>query len=231
MAKRSQPYRPKVFISYKASGTDAEVAQVLRETLVANKVAVPAWRDKEDLRPGSRAILEIQAAIADCDFFLLLVSPRSVLKSRWCRREWGRADYLNKVIVPLIVEEVAPRDLPLELEGLQWIDVQRGLDKGLPQLLRLLSVAAVETGERSDPLDRDDRRIRALAHVFYIFAGNPAVSLFNVRHMISDLGKECLETERARRVVELIHNPKIRDYRDAGDALMRLWEAPASKPR
>ena len=135
MAKRFQPYRPRVFISYAARGTDAETAQALREALVGHKVRVPSWRDMEEIPPGSRAIREIQVGIAQCDFFLLLVSPRSVLESRWCPRELSRADRLQKIIVPLILETVEPENWPLELEGAQWIDVQRGLAKAMPQIV------------------------------------------------------------------------------------------------
>jgi hypothetical protein len=160
-----QKYRPSVFISYASRGTDAEFALALRSALVEHKIVVPAWRDKEDLRPGARAIADIQAGIAGCDFFLLLVSPRSITQSRWCPREWGRADRLRKTIVPLILETVPWPDLPLELEGIQWIDAQQGLQEALPPLLRLLGVTDAPLALESDPLDRDSRRIRAFAQV------------------------------------------------------------------
>jgi hypothetical protein len=63
-----QKYRPSVFLSYASRGTDAEFALALRSALVEHKIVVPAWRDKGDLRPGARAIADIQAGIAGCDF-------------------------------------------------------------------------------------------------------------------------------------------------------------------
>lgn len=230
MAKRFQPYRPRVFISYAARGTDAETAQALREALVGHKVRVPSWRDMEEIPPGSRAIREIQVGIAQCDFFLLLVSPRSVLESRWCPRELSRADRLQKIIVPLILETVEPENWPLELEGAQWIDVQRGLAKAMPQLLTLLGVTVAAGIAVLDPADRDDRRMRALAYAHTRFESMGAAYSWNVRQILSDFGKESMETERAIRIVEKVRKARIGTCIEASQALLRAWEAPGKIP-
>lgn len=230
MTKRSQPYRPRVFISYAARGTDAETAQALREALMRSKVRVPAWRDKEEIHLGRRAIQEIEVGIAECDFFLLLVSPRSVLESRWCPREWSRADELGKIIVPLILETLELAKWPLMLAGVQWIDVQRGLAKAMPQLLSLLGVTVAAGIAELDPADRDDRRMRALASAYARFEPMGAAHSWNVRQILSEFGKECMETERAIRIVEHVRNARIGTCSEAREALLQKWEAPGKTP-
>src|SRR4051812_34898314 len=138
--KKTVTYRPRAFISYCARGIDQKVAKALRGSLTKNKVRVDAWRDREDLEPGSRYVLEFQAAIAACDFFVAMLSPRSIA-SKWCRREWARADRLGKHVLVLYVDDVDEIQWPLELEGLQYIDVRAGLKNGLGPLLAFLGVA------------------------------------------------------------------------------------------
>jgi hypothetical protein len=227
---RNRTYRPSVFISYAARGTDQETAQVLRDSLEANKVRVPAWRDKEDLRPGTRAIHAIQRGIAECDFFLLLVSPRSVLRSRWCPREWRRADRLGKVIIPLVLEPVPDDAWPLELEEQQWLDFQRGVEHGLPDLLAAIGVATSRARPGRDPLDRDDDRMRALAGVFYYFASNPLMGLRNVQAVVRNL-RVCVETDRAAQIVDEVCRRTFPDCRQAGDVLLQVWDAPTTRGR
>jgi hypothetical protein len=190
---------------------------------------VPAWRDKEEIHLGRRAIQAIEVGIAECDFFLLLVSPRSVLESRWCPREWSRADELGKIIVPLILETIELAKWPLVLAGVQWIDVQRGLAKAMPQLLTLLGVTVAKGIAELDPADRDDRRMRALAgaHCRFDSTGAPP---WNVRQILAELGKECMETERAIRVVEDVRNLRIGTCSEASKALLQEWEAPVRTP-
>jgi TIR domain len=165
VAQRS-PYRPHVFISYYSRGVDAKVAKALRGALSKHRVRVDAWRDRENLTPGTKFILELQKAIATCDFFILLLSPRSV-GSEWCRKEWLRAIRLKKYLIVLFLEDVSAEQWPLELEGLQYIDTQRGLREALPSLFSTLGVEGDDDDPLDDPLDRDSARMEEFANFFY----------------------------------------------------------------
>lgn len=140
MGKR-QAYRPQVFISYYARGTDLEIATSLRIALQGSNVRIPAWRAQEDIPAGAPGIRAIEKAISESDYLLALMSPRSATQSKWCRRERGRADTLGKTIIPLIVEKIPSADYPLELEGEQRISFELGVEKGLPELLARLGVS------------------------------------------------------------------------------------------
>jgi hypothetical protein len=46
----------------------------------------------------------------------------------------------------------------------------------------------------------------------------------------AELGKECMETERAIRVVEDVRNLRIGTCSEASKALLQEWEAPVRTP-
>ena len=233
MAKKT-PYRLRAFISYYSRGTDGKVAKTLRAVLVQHRVRVDAWRDREDLEPGSTFILEIQTAIAVCDFFVLLLSRRSVA-SAWCRRERERAIALGKPVIVLYVDEVDAVDWPLELQGLQYIDVRSGLEAGLHQLLATLGVDDGEADPLDDPLDRDAARMETFAQFFYYFAGNPLLNAATTKLLVRRQGPEMLETSRAKDIVERVCTSPSTSCRALGDAILELWKTPAPvlprKPR
>ena len=224
--KKTVTYRPHVFISYCSRGIDLKVATSLRKALTEQRVRVDAWRDREDLEPGSKFLREIEKAIARCDFFLLMLTPRSVA-SKWCRREWSRAVRLEKHLIILYVEDVPDAAWPLELEGLQHIDVRGGLKKGLGSLLATLGVTDVGAGVQDDPLDRDDDRINALAQVFYMFASNPLLNAATTKILVGQLGPSVLETPRAKHVIERVCAADSTDCRALGDAVLEHWNKPA----
>jgi hypothetical protein len=234
MTKGPVPYRPRVFISYYSRGTDAKVAKTLREALSKYRVRVAAWRDREDLEPGSKFILSFQKALATCNFFVLLLSPRSIA-SPWCRREWLRALRLDKHVIVLYLHEVPPADWPLELEGLQYIDVRSGLAVGLGQLLKTLGVAADEPDPLDDPLDRDAARMDAFARFFFYCASNPLLPAANAKVIVRQQGPAMLESARAKDIIECVCVSNSTNCRELGDAILNLWNAPAPvlppKPR
>jgi hypothetical protein len=167
---------------------------------------VTAWRDKEALEVGDDAIEEIEAGIDSADFFLFLLSPRATA-SKWCRRELGRADTLGKPILPLLVEEVGAREMPLQLQDKQWLDFRVGVLAGLPVLLQQLGVLDQKIAEvREDPLTRDAGRIPALAQAMYHMGRGIGLESYRggLQLMIQNLGRAVLETPRARRLMDNI---------------------------
>lgn len=219
-----EPYRPDVFISYAVCEPDGEIAAALRESLATNEVRVTAWRAQEDLELGSKFIEEIENAIASCNYFLLVLSPRSVA-SDWCRREWLRALRLKKPMFILQVEEVPPVKSPLELEGLQYLNFRQGVAKGLPFLLNALGVAALNEVPPTDPLDRDAPRMNALAQVLFYFDSNPSLNAAGTKALVGRLGPDVLETPRAKAIIAEICSLDA-DCRTLGNEILRRWGAP-----
>jgi hypothetical protein len=90
---------PMVFISYRR-GSSWGQARSIEQSL--RKRGADVFIDIDDINEGKFAET-IQKAIADCDFFLPVLAPRT-LDSEWVRREIAHAIQLKKTIVPLLVD-------------------------------------------------------------------------------------------------------------------------------
>jgi hypothetical protein len=213
--KNKTPYRPLVFISYYSRGTDAKVATALRKALVVHRVRVDTWRDREDLEPGSTFAIEIQKAIVACDFFIIVLSRRSV-GSLWCRRERGRAEDLKKTIIILYADDVDAADWPLELQGIQYVDVRSGLKSGMSSLLATLGVAEAGAIVLDDPLDRDAARITEFAQFFFTFDSNRLLPAANAKLVVRRQGPVMLETPRAKDIIERVCTSNETNFRALG---------------
>jgi len=218
-----------VFLSHSAREPDHSVTQSLAEALTG--VGLDVWWDRDGLEGGDFFAVEILEAIIRQRFFLFIVSPRSV-ESRWCLRELVRATELGKQTIPLILEEVPDGILPLELAGLQYVQISRGVDDALPAILRALGAGPSSPGLPNDPFARDGRLISAIATQLpyaTTFTGS-----LNMVLLLEKIGLECCETERARTIFAGMRNDKnwslsgaVKkiDYRKVKDYLLRTWES------
>ena len=130
----------RIFLSY----AHADLAQARRLWEILNLIpAVDVWFDKESLLPGQAWKTEIRTAIGDSDFFLLLLSQKSVTKQGFYQREVRRA--LE------ILEEHPPGEIYLipvrlddchlhfdELKALQYVDLFPDWNAGVDRILRVL---------------------------------------------------------------------------------------------
>jgi len=97
-----------VFISY---STDARPwAEKLSESLESKGVST--WTDFKSIRPGERWLEEIQRALDDARYFLLVVGPRNAI-GEWQDREWQGALQRtwtdpNKRIIPVLIHDATP---------------------------------------------------------------------------------------------------------------------------
>jgi hypothetical protein len=105
------------FISY--SHGDRQYVQRLAEHLLAQ--GVESWFDYRIL-PGDTFGFRIQAAIDDCDAFLVVLTPDAV-ESTWVRREIVYADSKRKPVLPLLLRDCQK---PIELIMLHHEDVRGG---------------------------------------------------------------------------------------------------------
>ena len=132
-----------VFISY--SRKDLEFVDRLANDLKATGFEV--WYDLSGLEPGSRWRQEIQKAIQESQFFLVVLSPNSII-SDWVEREFLFASDQDKKIIPLLYQ---PCTLPMWSLNLHFIDMQ-GKNYSL-HYQDLLKVMGVRTGsEEENPI-------------------------------------------------------------------------------
>jgi hypothetical protein len=108
------------------------------------------WYDRDYISAGDRIREKINERIKKSTSFLLLASRHS-LKSRWVLNELDVAmvreiEERRKVVIPMLLGNIAPSDLPGDLRGKNWLDLRRGFAKKYkncrPSLLRALVVIA-----------------------------------------------------------------------------------------
>ena len=112
--------RPRVFISY--AHADKVVAAAFAAGLEAEGLAV--WIDDNELLAGDSIIEQISNAVADVDFFCVLVSLASH-ESRWCCKELslaisGSLGREGATVIPLRVGEV---EMPSSLQDVLYVDL------------------------------------------------------------------------------------------------------------
>jgi hypothetical protein len=113
----------KVFISY---SLDAKPwAKKLSESLETKGVST--WTDFKSIRPGQRWLEEIQRALDDSQYFLLVVGPKNAI-GEWQDREWQGALQRtwtdpNKRIIPVLVDDATP---PSFLKDWAFVRMQPG---------------------------------------------------------------------------------------------------------
>jgi TIR domain len=97
-----------VFISYSQDAKPR--ARKLSESLETRGVST--WADFKSIRPGQRFLEEIERALDDSQYFLLVVGPKHDI-GEWQDREWMGAlqrtwDDSKKRIIPVLVDDATP---------------------------------------------------------------------------------------------------------------------------
>jgi TIR domain-containing protein len=187
-----------VFISHSSREPDFSITKSLAESL--EDIGVNVWWDKEGLEGGDYFPVEILEAIIRQHFFIFIVSNESI-KSKWCLRELIRATELEKDIKPLLFEHIPKEKSPLELAGIQYVDISSGIQKSLPSILRALGIGETTIPNvLDDPFARDGRLIEIIADQLR-YAKTFTDSL-NLVYMLKNIGMKCSETDRAKTIFE-----------------------------
>ena len=122
-----------VFISY--SRKDLVFVERLAKDLKAAGLQV--WYDLSGLEIGARWGMEIQSAIQQSQYTIIVLSPNSIA-SEWVEKEFIYANNHKLKIVPLIYRSC---DLPLWSVNLHYIDMQgRNYKRHFQKLLQVLGV-------------------------------------------------------------------------------------------
>jgi hypothetical protein len=121
-----------VFISY--ARVDKAIATRLHQDL--ERRGLSAWIDLRDIIPGSEWSDEIEKAILDCNFFLILLSPRAAA-SDYVRKEYEFALEYHRTVIPVLIESC---EIPEKLRPIQYVDLQ-DYRAGLSRLLSAIPEA------------------------------------------------------------------------------------------
>lgn len=167
----------KIFLSY--AHEDLDAARRLYEIL-DSMPAVRVWFDKEALLPGQTWAREIRAAIAEADFFVLLLSERSTGKKGFYQREVRAAlDVLQELpegkvfLIPARLD-----DCRVHFESLapiKYVDLFPNFSAGVTRILR--SIEAHTRKPSVATLNTQSTGIRLTAHQAR-FARNPRMCYF-----------------------------------------------------
>lgn len=125
MARSDTPdsKRLRIFVSYSRSNMAA--CDKLAKALEAADFKVIV--DRRDLPYGEEWQAELSDFIRNADTVLWLISSNSI-KSRWCKWELNQVLKLNKRLVTVCLEPVAPNDLPEGLEKIHLLPGQGSFD-------------------------------------------------------------------------------------------------------
>ncbi len=130
---------PEIFISY--AREDQSQAERLYRDL--QKEGFDVWMDTQDLLAGSNWSVEIRQAIRASEYFVLLLSAKSMTKRGFVHREIREAlevvGEMPENEIFLIPARLEPCDVTHEdLGRLHWVDLFPDWDHGLAQIARSL---------------------------------------------------------------------------------------------
>ena len=138
--------KPKIFLSY--AHADLGYAKKIFDDL--KRYGLEIWFDKESLLPGQDWEKEIRKAIRDSDYFIALLSKRSLSKRGFIHSELKLSfEIVEKYfpsdtgifIIPVRLDDCKPSDAYERLGRIHWIDVfpKREYPSGLKKILRVVS--------------------------------------------------------------------------------------------
>ena len=153
--------KPKVFISHSTADQDNFVNALAVDL---EKAGAHVFYSNWALKPGDRIRDKVSQAIATCEYFIIVLSARSV-KSKWVRIELDQAMILELqgkglVIIPILIGRLTNEDIPKDIAGLLWIDFRYRRDRyktGLTKLHKTIGLhsnklLSFETSDENDKL-------------------------------------------------------------------------------
>lgn len=129
-----------VFISH----SNRDRAFVTRLVALLRKNKIRFWYSPKHIIGAAQWHDEIGKALARCDWFVVVLTPRSV-DSRWVKKELvyalNSARYEDR-IVPILVRDCEFQRLSWTLDQIERIDFRASFDAGCHDLLRVWGIAA-----------------------------------------------------------------------------------------
>jgi WD40 repeat protein len=116
--KNANNLMTQVFLSY--AHEDKAVMEKIRHSL--RREGITVWTNTTDIQTGEAFEKAIGRGVEQTDNVVYLLSPEA-LHSEYCQQELNYALSLNKRIIPVLVRETPPEQLPSALRFLQYIDL------------------------------------------------------------------------------------------------------------
>ncbi|MDX2217003.1 MAG: TIR domain-containing protein [Oculatellaceae cyanobacterium bins.114] len=116
--KNADNLMTEVFLAYAEENWAA--AEQIRNSL--RREGFTVWTNTTDIHAGAEFQTVIDRGIEEADNVVYLLSPASV-RSPHCQHELAYALSFNKRIIPVLVEAIAPEQIPPGVQGLQYIDL------------------------------------------------------------------------------------------------------------
>ncbi|HEY9607076.1 MAG TPA: toll/interleukin-1 receptor domain-containing protein, partial [Allocoleopsis sp.] len=113
-----------VFLAY--SDKDRAVLEKIGKSLMREGFTI--WTNRTDIRTGTQFQTEIDRGIEGADNVIYLISPDSI-QSKYCQDELTHALAHKKRIIPLLIEPTNLEEIPLQIQGLQFIDFTQYSDE------------------------------------------------------------------------------------------------------
>jgi hypothetical protein len=142
---------PKVFVSHSTLDRAFVESEIVR---FLGGHGVETWYSTNTIGTGESWERSIRAGLEGCDWFLVVLSPRSA-QSEWVKDELAWAvEYRQGKIIPVLVETCTPEDFHLRLARIQTIDFRSDAHEARRKLLTVFGkgLPAGPTGFR--PGDR-----------------------------------------------------------------------------
>ena len=121
----------KIFVSY--STKDLTQVELLKNQLVGTNIEV--FIAEHSILASQELAPTISKAIMECDLFVVLWS-NNAKNSDWVSQEIGRADTLNKTILPLVLDD--DLNLPGFISRLKYIPVYKDENSSLSQARKII---------------------------------------------------------------------------------------------
>ncbi|HEY0050498.1 MAG TPA: toll/interleukin-1 receptor domain-containing protein [Pyrinomonadaceae bacterium] len=123
-----------VFLSH--SSLDKDFVDSIAETL--GNHGIPVWYSRTNILGAHQWQDEIGQALRRCDWFIVILSPKSV-QSMWVKRELAFAlndNKYNNKIIPILYQPCDFNTLSWTLSLFEIIDFSGDLNTGFSELLR-----------------------------------------------------------------------------------------------
>jgi hypothetical protein len=136
---------PAIFVSYSRSDRET-VTSILS---AVEEAALDYWLDESDILPSMEYNAKILDGLASCEWFLLVMTPRSAA-SEYVKDElhWALTNR-NGRIVPVMREACNPAAFHLRLARIQYLDLTEGNHDGVEQLQKSLKLVQAAGSEES----------------------------------------------------------------------------------
>jgi len=121
---------PYAFISY--SRQDRQFVEQLTAKL--REAGVPTWTDVDNISAGQDWAHEIDRGLLEATALIYVASKNSA-QSRWMDAELTAFLMKAKRVIPIIIDDLGPANLPPPLQRFQWVDFRGPFEPALRSLV------------------------------------------------------------------------------------------------